>query len=120
MIMRAGLISLILVITTITFCWAIQKPTWRGITEEVGNEAIKRTYKLKAGMPEVEVFKVLGLQKFGLKAQSDGSGSMRAWPTWYPVTRNRAILIRWNLTKTPPTMVSVSVMGFNRQEQSRS
>src|SRR4051812_20644319 len=71
----------------------------------VGEEAIRRTSDLKVGMAESVVFKTLGLEKYGLHARSYGSGPKDAWPTWYFVTPDRAILCRWDLRKSPPTLV---------------
>lgn len=91
--------------------------SWHGISEGVGEEAIRRTPLLKPGMREEVVFKTLGLQQFGLRARSSGSGPGNAWPTWYLVTEQRAIMIRWDLSKEPPTLVSVQVLPVDRKAQ---
>lgn len=94
--------------------------SWHGVSEKTGEEAIKRTSLLKPGMLEEKVFKTLGLQKFGLKARSSGSGPRNAWPTWYMVTERRSIMIRWNLQSNPPTLVSVQVIPIDRKDHIRN
>ena len=113
-------ICIALVVAVIGFGLVHAQGTWRGISEKVGEEAIKRTSLLKPGMLEETVFKTLDLQKFGLKARSSGSGPRNAWPTWYMVTERRSIMIRWNLQSNPPTLVSVQVIPINRKDHVRN
>jgi hypothetical protein len=94
---------------------ACAQSSWHGISENVGEEAIKRASLLRAGMSEDDVFKTLGLQNFGLKASSSGSGPENAWPTWYMVTEKRSIMIRWDRRRSPPTLVSVQVLPLDRK-----
>jgi hypothetical protein len=105
----------VVVACAVVCCIAYGGQKWHGISESAGEAAIRRVPQLRVGMPEEEVFKALGLSGYGLTAWSSGSGPRYAWPTWYLVTEKRAIVLRWNLTKKPPILVSSEVFPFNRR-----
>lgn len=71
--------------------------------------ALDRVSKLRPGMTEPQVWKVLGLEGYGIRASTAGSGPRDAWPSHYALTPDRMLSMAWDLTKEPPILLGAQV-----------
>lgn len=79
--------------------WLYREP------ERLADHALARVPDLRPGMTEPEVWRTLGLEGKGLTAWTVGSGPQNAWPSYYPMTKDKMIKMAWDLTKDPPVLL---------------